>query len=321
MGAALGQRSWYGSAIAALPLLALTACGGGPAPAPLSPVLHSPITGAAFLPLPDTAGAITAADAALASSPDSVELVLAAGHARSASWRYGAAIELYSRAVELAPGDWRPYRFRGHRYISTRQLPRAVSDLERAAALDTLGFDVAYHLGLAHYLSGEFERAAAVYGRCMRLAESPEALALQQSGSLPADHRTCMAMAADDEDLVAIADWHYRALRRAGRHTDALRLLDRIHEGMRVEENQAYYDALLFYKGLRTADQIWAADASGANTYETVGYAVGNWHLVEGDTARARAIFEQIVEQGDSWNAFGYIAAEQDVLRLRRAAR
>ncbi|MEW6017231.1 MAG: hypothetical protein AB1760_04030, partial [Pseudomonadota bacterium] len=49
--------------------------------------------------------------------------------------------------------------------------------------------------------------------------------------------------------------------------------------------------------------------------YATQGYGVGNWYLCEGDLARAREVFEQIL-QGRSRFAFGYIAAELDLKEM-----
>jgi hypothetical protein len=46
-------------------------------------------------------------------------------------------------------------------------------------------------------------------------------------------------------------------------------------------------------------------------------YGIGNWYLVNGDTARARSWFERAIESG-GWPAFGFIAAEADLQRLRR---
>jgi hypothetical protein len=43
---------------------------------------------------------------------------------------------------------------------------------------------------------------------------------------------------------------------------------------------------------------------------------VANYHLVTGDRAQARQVFEKIVA-GSGWNAFGYIAAEADLQRMR----
>jgi hypothetical protein len=56
---------------------------------------------------------------------------------------------------------------------------------------------------------------------------------------------------------------------------------------------------------LNTADDIQVA---------TQGYGVGNWYLVNGDRARATAIFDRVLA-GKAWTAFGFIAAEADVTR------
>ena len=53
--------------------------------------------------------------------------------------------------------------------------------------------------------------------------------------------------------------------------------------------------------------------------YATQGYGVGNWYYYNGDFARAREIYERILE-GRSTSAFGYIAAELDLAEMSRSA-
>jgi hypothetical protein len=48
----------------------------------------------------------------------------------------------------------------------------------------------------------------------------------------------------------------------------------------------------------------------------TQGYGVGNWYLCHGDTSRAVEIFDRVVN-GKHFSAFGFIAAEADLARLR----
>ena len=115
----------------------------------------------------DGDGAIAKADAALAADPRNVDLILAAARARDAALQFHAAIEIYTRGLAIAPDDVRLLRFRGHRYISTRRFDLAVADLRKALDLSPSSFDVIYHLGLAHYLRGEFEEAARVYRSCL----------------------------------------------------------------------------------------------------------------------------------------------------------
>ena len=85
------------------------------------------------------------------------------------------AIAVYTRGVALAPDNPWLYRHRGHRYLSVRDFPAAIRDLERAAALTqgkpdevepdgqpnpagipigTLQSNIGYHLALAYYLHG-----------------------------------------------------------------------------------------------------------------------------------------------------------------------
>lgn len=264
----------------------------------------------------DTQGRILAADATLAEDPDNVELIIAAGIARSSVWQYRDAIHLYDRAAQLAPENPWVFRHRGHRYISTRRFVDAVADLERAVTLDSLSFDILYHLGLARYLAGDFDGASREYRRCFRHANNPELLQLEASGELGEGYRSCMTLAVDEDTRVAITDWLYRALRRSGHHDEAAQLLESITEGMDVSDNLSYYEALLFYKGLRTEEQILDRSLLSGNQLQTIGYGVGNWYLVEGDTARAHALFQEIVE-GEEWPAFGFIAAETELARAR----
>jgi tetratricopeptide (TPR) repeat protein len=264
---------------------------------------------------PDSAQIIATADRRLEEAPEDVERIIAAGIARASRWQYTGAIELYDYGLALEPDHPVLYRHRGHRFISTRRFDRALSDLERAATLDSLSFDIAYHLGLAHYLAGDFDRAAAVYGSCMARAQEPAALELEASGRLGDDYRSCMRTGWNDDSRVAIADWRYRALRRAGRHAEARDLLDSIHEDMDVGANISYHRAFMFYKGLRSEEETLDPATLAGNQFQTIGYGIANWYLVEGDTSRAQVLMKAIV-RGEEWPAFGMIAAESDLIRL-----
>jgi hypothetical protein len=48
----------------------------------------------------------------------------------------------------------------------------------------------------------------------------------------------------------------------------------------------------------------------------TLSYGVGNWYLVRGDIAKARPWFERSVATS-GWPAFGFIASEAELRRLR----
>lgn len=257
----------------------------------------------------DTAGAVAEADARLAKAPDDVDRIIEAGRVRRNFWRYREAMELYSSAAELAPDDWRPYRFRGHRHISVREFEEAVEDLEKARELAPLNWDVAYHLGLAYFLSGRFGDAADEYLRCLGLAGDPAARAAEAD-----DFRNCSENATDPESFVAMAEWAVRGLLRSGREEEARGLLADVADDLPIEENLAYYHDLLFYKGLKEADELLSPGEDAPYRLETVGMGVANWLLVQGDTARAMEIFREVARH-PWWPGFGRIAAEVEVAR------
>jgi tetratricopeptide (TPR) repeat protein len=230
--------------------------------------------------------------------------------------RYREAVAIFGRAIARHPSDPRLYRHRGHRYLTLREIPRAIEDLERAARLiegtpdevepdglpnarnlprSTLHANVWYHLGLAHYLLGQFEDAARCYRECLEVSTNPDM-------------------------LCATSHWLYMTLRRLGRESEARALLEPIEESLDVIENGAYHELLLMYRGLRSGEALLAAAFAGEAELDaaTIGYGVGNWHLVEGREREAERVFRRVVERG-TWAAFGHLAAEAELRRLAAA--
>ena len=228
--------------------------------------------------------------------------------------RHREAIDVYSRGIAEHPENPWLYRHRGHRYISVRELDRAVADLERATTLTegkpdevepdgqpnaantpigTLHSNIAYHLALAYYLKGDFERALPVYQREMENAQN-------------------------DDRRVSTAHWLYMSLRRLGRDADAAKVLVPVRRDMNVIENETYHRLLLLYKGELPADSVLQVGPTGemSVTDATGAYGVGNWHLYNGRRDEAEGIFRRILA-GGQWGAFGYIAAEAELARMR----
>jgi tetratricopeptide (TPR) repeat protein len=247
-------------------------------------------------------------------NPGDADAIIWLGRRTAYLGRYRDAIDIYTRGMQQHPNDARLYRHRGHRYITIRELDRAIADLGLAAALvggredeiepdglpnarntptSTLQSNICYHLGLAHYLKGDFERALHAYRACMDVSKNPDM-------------------------LVATSHWLYMTLRRLGRDAEAARVLDPIRADLDVIENGAYHRLLLMYKGELPVDSLLAASSSAALDDVTTAYGVGNWYLYTGDSARATEIFRRIVATGN-WAAFGAIAAEAEV--ARRTAR
>lgn len=268
-------------------MLALTLCALAQSAGP--PEAVSP-SGAKFYAQPDEKGQVAEAEKKLAADPKNIDLIIALGIEQARIWRYRDAIATYSRGLEIAPTNAMLYRHRGHRYISTRQFDKAVADLERGAKLNDKSFDIWYHLGLAHYLKGEFDRAAAAYEKCRAVAEN-------------------------DDSVIAVSDWLYMTYRRMNKTAEAARVIERITPDMKVEENRSYFDRLLLYKGLKKESDL-ITDKMSDLEVATVGYGIGNWHLYNGNRDRSKEHFEKVVSTR-YWPAFGFIAAETELARMR----
>lgn len=254
------------------------------------------------------------AKAALDAAPDSADALIEYGRRLGHLGRYNEAIHVFDDGVWRHPDDPRMYRHRGHRYISIRRFDLAAKDLEKAAALlanwpdevepplapnergvalDMLHHNVYYHLGLAYYLQGDFERALPPYEKCLAASKNVDSL--------------CSA-----------THWLYMTLRRLGRAEKAALLLEPISASMDVIEYHGYHRLLLVYKGELDADQLLADTPPTGKTaidYATIGYGVGNWHLYNGRRERALEVFAQ-VSRAEAWPAFGRIAAEVELARV-----
>ncbi len=226
------------------------------------------------------------------------------------------AIEIYGRGIALDSMNPWYYRHRGHRYISVRDFDLAVADLERAAQLveakpdivepdgqpnaqntpiGTLHSNINYHLALAYYLNGNYDKAIPIY-------------------------QSDLAAATNDDRRVSTTHWLYMSLRRDGRDADAEQAIAPITSAMTVIENDAYYRLNQLYKGSLPPDSVLKVGPNGemSVTDATAAYGVANWHLENGRTQEGEQLLQRIVD-GGQWGAFGFIAAEVDLARLRSA--
>ena len=250
---------------------------------------------------------------AYARTPNDADSLIWLGRRTAYLGRFNEAIRIFSEGIAKHPDDARMYRHRGHRYITVRRLDDAIADFQRAAALiegrpdevepdgqpnarniptSTLQSNIWYHLGLAHYLKGDFDAARRAYEKCMEVSKNPD-------------------------NLVATSHWLYMTLRRQGRETDAAALLAPIHPGLEIIENGSYMRLLLMYKGQLSPDSVLAERRGDDAALDdaTLGYGVGNWYLYNGRRADAERVFRRVLA-GPQWGAFGYVAAEADMVRL-----
>ena len=225
--------------------------------------------------------------------------------------RYREAVAVFGEGLARHPGDPELLRHRGHRHLTLRQLERAVADLDAAARAvrgqpdrvepdgapnrygiprSTLHSNIWYHLGLAHYLRGDFEASLAAYLHDLEVAKN-------------------------DDTRVSATYWAVLNAMRLDRHDQARALLEPIHADMEILENDGYRDLLLHFRGERSAEQLLEPLEEGGLAWSTTAYGLAAWRLLHGDEAGARALLERIVS-GPFWPAFGHLAAEAELMRL-----
>jgi tetratricopeptide (TPR) repeat protein len=256
---------------------------------------------------------VAAAREALSRTPDNPDAILWLGRQTAAAGRVRLAIDIFTKGIAQFPADPRFYRHRGHRYVTVREFDKAIADLAHAAQLikgkpdqpepstadakvmssETLHYAIYYHLGLAHYLKGDFAAALPVYRQCLAAAKAN----------------------ASDDLTAGASDWLYMTLRRIGRAEDAAKVLEPIVPGMKVKDDQQYYDRLMMYKGAKTPEELLAPGRDPVSE-ATLAYGVANWHLYNGRKDEAKALFQKIVT-GPNWMPFGFIAAEAELARMR----
>jgi Flp pilus assembly protein TadD len=262
----------------------LTAC----ATAAGTSVQYRSPAGVSYRAQSDT-GAIARAQAALVADPRNVQRIIDLGVAQSGARQFREAIETFTRGLAIAPNDPMLYRWRGHRFLSVREFDRAMADLTHGYELDSTNYGILYHLGIVRYARGDFNGAADAFARAQPRA--PEAGEL--SGS---------------------TDWLWMSLSRAGRADEAKAMLDRHPDSLAT--TNAYARRLKLYRGEIGPEAVLTPADTADVQVATLNYGLGNWYLVRGDTARARAAFERSIQSG-GWPGFGFIMSEIELQRLK----
>lgn len=247
---------------------------------------------------------LEAAKAAWERHPTNVDSIIWYGRRVGYTGDFAQAVAIYTEGLRLHPDETRLLRHRGHRYISLREFPKAIDDLQRAYDLmagradqvepdgqpnargiptSTLGSNIRYHLALAHFLSLNFPAAARFWEEDARLA-------------------------ANLDQRVAATYWWVVALARQ-RDGEAVRAaLAPIHADWDIIENGSYHRLLLWMKGELTEDALRATMTTPLER-QTIGNGIAQWQMAGGRRASAELSLREVLATGPS-ASFGYLAAE-----------
>jgi tetratricopeptide (TPR) repeat protein len=226
---------------------------------------------------------------------------------------YEEAINIFTKGIKLHPGNPRFYRHRGHRYITLRCFDNAIADLKKGVELikdqvdeieedgipnsknmptSTLHTNIYYHLGLAYYLKGDYRQALLAYEKCIDLSDN-------------------------DDMMVATLNWLNITLRKMGRNKEAdQRIKELMTDEVAVIENSDYADILNMYKTGNENEIEEKVKNQETLSNATLGFALGNYYLLKGKKEKAKELFEKVVA-GNQWSSFGFIAAENELAKMK----
>ena len=230
-------------------------------------------------------------DEKLSQDPNCGDLWMERGLALAKQGLYREAADAYSKAIALDPFKGIYYRHRAHRFLSCYRIEDACADFTIASRLIPLNWDVWYHLGLAHFLLGDYEKAAWAYKRCYELAFTEE----------------------NERQITAISNWYWITLQRLGKTEEAQEILDKITEDMDPGPNIAYFNLLKMYKNIVTPDDLLKPEAAANKVdFISMGFGIANYLKHMGDQKRSDEVIDKTLQYGDEtgvYFAFGYIAA------------
>jgi len=252
--------------------------------------------GTKFYSIADEKGVVPAAQKDLAADPRNPGLLLKLAQAHAAAWQDREAVDACTRGLAVAPDNADLLTERGHRELPLREFQKARADLARAVELNPKKMDAYYHLGLAHYFLGEFAPAADAF-------------------------RHAVDLAPNTDERINSTNWLYASLRRANRPADAAQGAAAITADMTntAPHTLHYLNLVRLFQGRMTEEQVMppepprdGSDTEAELRFDTVAYGVGNWHLYNGEPAKAQEYFKRVL-QGKVWITWGFIGAEREI--------
>ena len=236
------------------------------------------------------------------------------GFALAGAGRYRDAIAAYSKGISEYPQSYKLRRHRAHRYITTRQIENAYTDLKEAEALvreqdaasvyemkgdephGTYAHWIDYHLGIYYYLKQDFEKSAAEFSKCVETS-------------------------TDNDMLIGSVDWLYNAELRAGNADKAEAVLDLVAEDIEADETYPYYKRVMIYKGVFDPEEIVDLDSpKGWNGRDaTVAYGLASQMIAAGQKEAAKEVLKGILDT-PYWPVWAYVSAEADYAMLMSAS-
>jgi tetratricopeptide (TPR) repeat protein len=235
-------------------------------------------------------GPVARAQAALKADPKNIDKIVALGTAQAGARQMKEAVATFSAGLALYPNNALLLRWRGHRHLSVREFAQAKADLTRGSQLDSTIYGNWYHLGVVKFVEGDFNGAADAFTHALPKAPDPG-------------------------ELAGSTDWLWMSLSRAGKRAEAKAMLARRPDTLPTTPGYAYVIRLKMYRGELAPTALFTPADTADVQVATLSFGLGNWYMVQGDSAKAKTAFQRAIKSG-GWPGFGFIVAEAELARM-----
>ncbi len=218
---------------------------------------------------------------------------------------YAKAIEIFTEGMELFPESYALYRYRGYHLVQNYQFEEGIRDLRRAEELieneDVSPVQEGIP-GKSNFSPSTFKRNIYYY-----LAEGSMATGDYETVINYMDKAVEANQLRDKDDLlVSTSFYKYIALRKLGRHDEAIEMIRAIPRGLEIIANEDYFNAIQYLQGRYSREQyLEFADNLGL-------YTVAMIDLFEDKDTDAKEVFTVVTNN----NHKGYWLAEVELLNL-----
>ena len=251
---------------------------------------------------------IEIARAALRIAPDREDSHIWLGRRLDYAGRICESVDAFTDGLRAFPNSYKLYRFRARDLTRARRFHAALGDYQKALELmgdrpdsfepdglpNPIGLTISTYRGNIIYYHAQTSFAIGDY----RAVIDGMAKALEIAPDF-----------AQNDMRVPTAYWTYLALRKMGEHNKARAVIDAIEPGLKLIENDTYYQAVQIMQGRFKLSDI------GTTTDSTVKFAIAMEHRFAGNEPAAVAMLTEIIGE----NAQGHWPSEVELAAPKRS--
>lgn len=206
------------------------------------------------------------------------------GNLLAGQYRFKEAITAYNMAYNIKPDNPTISLCLGGSYLTLFMYEEAKKAYENAIQAGAPEKSVAYPLGVLHYLTGEYEKAADYFSKCLPCG---------------------------GEMQIAIIYWHTLSAYCGGFSPD---LLDEFSVDMEVGHHTAYKKAVMVFSGNASIENEAASDVSNDLDASILKYGLSIYASHIDDAVMAKQLLNETLECSSVWPNVSYLAAYRDSL-------